>query len=87
MKEQDKNPEENLSEVEIANLLKKEFKVMTVKMIKELRRRMDDQSKKLEFFLKRVRPLKNNKTEMRNTITEMKKYIKGNYCRLNDTEE
>ena len=30
---------------------------------------------------------KNNKTEMRNTITEMKKYIKGNYCRLNDTEE
>ena len=55
--------------------------------MKELRRRMDDQSKKLEFFLKRVRPLKNNKTEMRNTITEMKKYIKGNYCRLNDTEE
>ena len=38
MKEQDKNPEEDLSEVEIANLLKKEFKVMIVKMIKELKR-------------------------------------------------
>ena len=50
MKDQDKNSEEDLSEVEIANLLNKEFKVMTVKMIKELRRRMDDQSKKLEFF-------------------------------------
>ena len=53
MKEQDKNSEEDLSEVEIANLLKKEFKVMTVKMIKELRRRMDDQSKKLEVFFKK----------------------------------
>ena len=87
MKEQDKNSEEDLSEVEIANLLKKEFKVMTVKMIRELRRRMDDQSKKLEVFLKRVRPLKNNKTEMTNAITEMKNTLKGNYCRLNDTEE
>ncbi len=76
MKDQDKNSEEDLSEVEIANLLNKGFKVMTVKMIKELRRRMDDQSKKLEFFLKRVRPLKNNKTEMRNTITEMKNTLK-----------
>ena len=50
MKEQDKNKEEDLSEVEIANLLKEDFKVMIIKMIKELRRRMDDQSKK--FFKK-----------------------------------
>ena len=50
MKEQDKNSEEELSELEIVNLLKKEFKVMTVKMIKELRRKMENQSKKLEVF-------------------------------------
>ena len=50
MKEKDKTPEEELSDVEIANLLKKEFKVMTVKMIKELRRRLDEQSEKLEVF-------------------------------------
>ena len=36
MKEEDKTPEEKLSEVEIGNLPKKEFKVMIVKMIKEL---------------------------------------------------
>ena len=53
MKEQDKNPED-LSEVEIANLFKREFKVRTVKVIKELRRRMDDQSKKLHVFLKEL---------------------------------
>ena len=54
MKDQDKNSGEDLSEVEIANLLNKGFKVMTVKMIKELRRRMDDQGKKLEFLKKEL---------------------------------
>ena len=46
--EQDKTPEE-LSEVEIDNLPKKEFRVMIVKMMKVLGRRMDTQSKKLVF--------------------------------------
>ena len=41
MKEQNKTPEEELTEVETGNLPKKEFKVMIVKMIKELGRRTD----------------------------------------------
>ena len=40
-KEQDKTPEEQLSDVEIGNLPKKEFRVMIVKMIQKLRKRMD----------------------------------------------
>ena len=52
MKEQDKTPDEELSEVEIGNLPEKEFRVMIIKMIKELRRRMDAQSEKLEVFNK-----------------------------------
>ena len=36
MKEQDKTPEEQLSEVEIGNLPEKEFRVMIVKMTKIL---------------------------------------------------
>ena len=47
MKEQDKTTEEQPSEVEIGNLPKKEFRVMIVKMIKELKKRMEVQSKKL----------------------------------------
>ena len=43
MKEQDKAPGEELSEVEIGNLSKKEFKVMTIRIVKELGRRMDKQ--------------------------------------------
>lgn len=45
-KEQDKNPEEPLSEVEIENLPEKEFRVMTVKVIQDLRKRMTVQTKK-----------------------------------------
>ena len=35
MKEQDKTPEEQLSEVEIGNLSEKDFRVMLVKMIQD----------------------------------------------------
>ena len=35
MKKQDKTPEKQLSDVEIGNLPKKEFRVIIVKMIKE----------------------------------------------------
>ena len=45
-KEKDKTPEKELREVEIGNLPDKEFRVIMVKIMKELRRRMDAQSKK-----------------------------------------
>ena len=50
MKDQDKNSEEDLSEVEIVNLLNKGFRVMMVQMIKEPGRRMEAQREKLEVF-------------------------------------
>ena len=42
MKEQEKIPEEQLSDMEIGNLPKKKFRVMIVKMIQEFQKRMDD---------------------------------------------
>ena len=45
---------EELIEVEIGNLAKNEFRVMFEKMIKELGKRMDTQSKKLFFFLSKT---------------------------------
>ena len=56
-KEQNQAPEEILSEVKIRNLPNKEFKVMIIKLFQELRRRLDEQSKRLEAF-KRVRKYK-----------------------------
>ena len=46
MKEQDKIPETELSEVEISNLPDKEFKAMIIKMLNKLGRRMDEHSEK-----------------------------------------
>ena len=59
-KEQDKTPEEQLSEVETVNLPKKEFRIMTVKMIQDIRKRMEAQTKKIqEMFNKDIEDLKN----------------------------
>ena len=87
MKEQDKTPEEELSDVEMGNLPEKEFTVMIVKMIKELRKRMDAQSEKLEVLNKELENIKNNKTELKNTTTEMKNTLEGINSRLNEAEE
>ena len=50
-KEQDKIPEQ-LSEVETGNLSEKEFTGMITQIIKELKGRMDTQSKKFHVILK-----------------------------------
>ena len=41
MKGQDKTPEKQLKEVEIGNLPEKEFRVMIVKLIQDLRKTME----------------------------------------------
>ena len=43
-KEQDKTSEEELNEMEISNLPDKELKVMVIKILTELRRRIDEHS-------------------------------------------
>ena len=48
MKEQDKNPEKQLNEVEIDNLPEKEFRVMIVKMIQDLGKRMEAKIDKMQ---------------------------------------
>ena len=48
MKEQNKTPEEQVNDMEIDNVPKKEFRVMIVKMIQELGKRIDAWSKKLQ---------------------------------------
>ena len=60
MKEQDKTPEQQLSEVEIANLPKKEFRVTIVKVIQDIRKWMEAQIEKMqEMFNRDLEELKN----------------------------
>ena len=59
MKEQNKTPEDQ-STVEIGSLPEKEFRVIIIKMIRELGKRREVQSQKLEFLNKELENIKNN---------------------------
>ena len=63
MMEQDKTPEEQLSEVELGNLPEKEFRITIVKLIQDLRKRMAVQTEETEeMFNKEIGDLKNKQT-------------------------
>ena len=57
MKEQTKTPEKQLSEVEIVNPPEKEFRIMILKMIQDLRKRMEARIEKIQESL--TKTLKN----------------------------
>ena len=72
-KEQGKNLQDQINEEETSNLTEKEFRVMIVKMIQNLRNRMKAWIEKLqEMFNKDLEELKNKQTEMNNIITNEK---------------
>ena len=64
MKEQGKNPSHQTNEEEIGSLPEKEFRVMIVKVIQNLRNRME---KIQETSTKNLEELKSKQTMMNNT--------------------
>ena len=50
---------------------------MIVKMFKELRRRLNEQSEKLDVFNRELRNINKNRIEMKSAITEMNNTLKG----------
>ena len=81
MKGKDKTPEKQLNEVEIGNLPVKEFRIMIVKMIQDIRKRMEATIEKMqEMFTKDLEELKNKHTEMNNTL-------EGIHGRITEVEE
>ena len=86
MKEQNKTPEEQLSEVEISHLSEKEFRIIIVKMIQDPGKRMKAQNEKIQEMLnKDLEKLKNK--QLNNTITEMKDTLERISNRVTETEE
>ena len=68
MKEQGRNPPDQINEEEISSLPEKEFTVMVVMMIQNLGNRME---KIQEMFNKDLEELKGKQTKMNNTINEI----------------
>ena len=69
MKEQIRNTEVQINEEEIDKRPEKEFRIMIVKMIKNLENKME---KMQESINKELEKLKNKHIETNNTITEIK---------------
>ena len=84
MKEQGKNPPDQINEEEIGSLPEKEFRVMIVKMIQNLGNRME---KIQETFNKDIEELKSKQTMMNNTINEIKNSLEGINSRITEAEE
>ena len=74
MKGRDKTPEKILNEVEIGNVSEKEFRILIVKMIQDLRNRTERMQ---ERFNKDLEELKNKQTEMNNTLEVIQSRITG----------
>ena len=74
MKEQTRNTDIQINEEEIGKLPEKEFRIMIVKMIKNLENRME---KMQELINKDLEELKNKHTETNNLITEIKNTLEG----------
>ena len=70
MKEQVKTPEKELNEMEINNL--SEFKTLAIRMLKELNEDLNS--------------IKKIKSEMKDTLIEIKNNLQGNNMRVNKAE-
>ena len=68
MKEKTRNTEVQINEKEIGRLPEKEFRIMIIKLIKNLENKMEKIQKSIN---KDLEELKNKHTEKNNTITEI----------------
>ena len=85
MKEQLRKTQIQINEEEIGKLPEKEFRIIIVKVIQNLKNRME---KMPELTNKDLEEIKKNKhTETSNTITEIQNTLEGISSRLSETEE
>ena len=88
MERQDRIPEKQLNEVKIGNSLEKEFRIMIVKMIPNLKKRMEAKTEKIqEMFTKDLEELKNKQTEMNNTVKRINSRIAEAEEQISDLED
>ena len=84
MKKQTRNTEIQINEEEIGKVPEKEFRIMIVKIIKNLENKME---KMQESINKDLQELKNKHTETNNTITEIKDTLEGINSRISEAEK
>ena len=95
VKEHDKCPPNQAKEEEIGSLPEKEFRIIIVKMIKNLENKMELQINRLETRIakmqeklhKDLEEIKKSKSIMNNEITEIKSTLEGTNSRITEVED
>ena len=83
-REEIRNTEVQIDEEKIGKLPEKEFRIMIIKMVKNLEDKME---KMQESINKDLEELKNKHTGINNTITEIKHTLEGINSRISEAEE
>ena len=83
MKEQTRSTEVQINEEEIGKLPEREFRIMIVKMIKNLENKMGKMQESIKKYLEK---LKNKHTEQNITITKIKNTLEGIDSRLSEAQ-
>ena len=84
MKALTRNTEVRTNEEETGKLPEKEFRIMIVKMIRNLESKMEKMQESID---KDLEELKNKHTETNNTITEIKNTQEGINSRISEAKE
>ena len=84
MKEQTRNTEFQINEEERGKLPENEFRIIIVKLIKNLESKIE---KMQESINKDLEELKNKHAETNSTITEIKNTLEGINSRISEAEE
>ena len=79
-------PQKN-SDIHRSNLPDKEFKVMVIKMLIQLRRRMDEHNENFNEDVENIRKYQKEVIELKNAIAELKNTVEGFNSRLNEVEQ
>ena len=84
MNKQTRNTEVQINEEEIGKVPETEFRIMLVKMIKNLESKMEKMKASINKDLEK---LKKKHAETNNTITEIKNTLEGINSRISEAEE
>ena len=92
VKEYDKIPSNQMKEEEIGSLLIKEFRIMIVKMIKNIENKMKLQINRLETTIEKMQKICNEDLEeidksINNAITDIKTTLEGTNNRITEAED
>ena len=77
-REKEKTPDNQLSDEEILSLQEKDFRLLMLKMMQDIGSKLEERIANLQETLsKETQDVKPKEEEMQNTVTEIKKFIRG----------